>query len=299
MTKLSLPLKTFGGKFYLAPSLCLLFPEHRHYVEPFFGGGSVLLAKDPNGVSEVANDIYGLLTNFWMVLASPKLIDRFLSRVQLMPFCEKIWDDAYRHVNGPIDLSRGPSVRLAASFFTVCRQSRSGQCKSFASLSRERTRGGMNEQVSAWLSAVKNLPEVHKRLQRVVVYNRDALGVISSEDTPGTCFYCDPPYMHETRVATNVYEHEMSADQHRELLRLIRNVKGRVMISGYRSPMYDKLLKDWNFDQLSISNHASGAKIKPTKTECIWMNYEPPMSWEEARALAKKKSGSKGERPAA
>jgi hypothetical protein len=71
------------------------------------------------------------------------------------------------------------------------------------------------------------------------------------------------------------------------------------MISGYRCSLYDKMLKDWNVDQLSISNNASGAKTKPIKTECIWMNFEPPMSWEEARALAKKKSGSKGERPAA
>ena len=48
-----------------------LMPSHLHYVEPFFGGGAVLLARDPEddglwlfphkGVSEVVNDINGKL----------------------------------------------------------------------------------------------------------------------------------------------------------------------------------------------------------------------------------------------
>lgn len=49
-----------------------------HYVEPFFGDGMVLLTRNPDddslwwsdksdekGVSELVNDVSGLLTNFW------------------------------------------------------------------------------------------------------------------------------------------------------------------------------------------------------------------------------------------
>ncbi len=72
------PLKWHGGKHYLASRIVGLMPRHLHYVEPFFGGGAVLLARDPNdpslwlpphkGVSEVVNDINGRLVNFWRVL---------------------------------------------------------------------------------------------------------------------------------------------------------------------------------------------------------------------------------------
>ncbi len=52
------PLKWHGGKFYLAPTITSLMPEHTHYVEPFFGGGSVLLQKPADGISEVVNDVH-------------------------------------------------------------------------------------------------------------------------------------------------------------------------------------------------------------------------------------------------
>ena len=60
---LTQPIKWHGGKHYLAAKIINLMPEHIHFVEPFFGGGSVLLEKDPTGVSEVVNDIDGELTN--------------------------------------------------------------------------------------------------------------------------------------------------------------------------------------------------------------------------------------------
>src|SRR5262245_48010301 len=73
------PIKRHGGKSYLAKRIVDLMPPRAqnpnapadddpswlHYVEPFFGGGAVLLALDPEGISEVANDLDGELTNFW------------------------------------------------------------------------------------------------------------------------------------------------------------------------------------------------------------------------------------------
>jgi DNA adenine methylase len=45
------PLKWHGGKHYLARRIVALMPCHLHYVEPFFGGGAVLLARDPEDES--------------------------------------------------------------------------------------------------------------------------------------------------------------------------------------------------------------------------------------------------------
>jgi hypothetical protein len=59
------PIKRHGGKHYLAKRIISLMPPHTHYVEPFFGAGGVLLQKNPEGVSEVINDIDGELICFW------------------------------------------------------------------------------------------------------------------------------------------------------------------------------------------------------------------------------------------
>lgn len=131
----------------------------------------------------------------------------------------------------------------------------------------------MNEQVSAWMTAVEGLPQVAQRLKRVVILNKDALDVIRQEDGPQTLFYLDPPYMHETRVATDAYTFEMSDLQHSQLLEVIKDCKGKVMLSGYHSPLYDQQLSDWRCQEFTIDNKASSAKVKRVMTECVRMNY--------------------------
>ena len=61
------------------------------------------------------------------------------------------------------------------------------------SISRNRTRRDMNEQASAWLTAIEGLPQVHDRLKRVVLLDRPVLEVIKSQDGPRTLFYCRQP----------------------------------------------------------------------------------------------------------
>ena len=93
----------------------------------------------------------------------------------------------------------------------------------------------MNGNTSEWLSAIEGLPEVHRRLSRVLIEKMNAIDLIAREDTPGTLFYCDPPYLHETRTAPDAYAHEMSEREHRELLATLLGCKGKVMLSGYPS----------------------------------------------------------------
>ena len=67
------------------------------------------------------------------------------------------------------------------------------------------------------------------------VHARRSLDLIRREDTPDTLCYCDPPYLHETRKSTEAYAFEMTEADHRELLDLLCQCEGKVMISGYPS----------------------------------------------------------------
>lgn len=269
-----------GGKHYLASKLIALMPAHTHYVEPFAGGLAVLLAKDPEGVSEVVNDIDLLLTIFWRVLASEQHFPEFVRRVQATPFSEAEWN---REVEGETwhgsDVKHVSAVESAVRFFVRCRQSMAGRMRDFATLSRNRVRRGMNEQVSAWLTAVEGLPAVHERLKRVVVLNRDALDVIRQQDGPNTFFYLDPPYLKETRTSPDVYAHEMTEQQHHSLLSLLATVKGRFMLSGYQCPLYAQFAveRGWHRVDFDLPNNAAGGGAKRRMTESVWMNYKPAM----------------------
>jgi DNA adenine methylase len=274
------PLKWHGGKHYLARQIVAMMPPHLHYVEPFAGSLAVLLARDPEdrslwagdsapqaGVSEVANDIDGDLSNFWRVLRGEDTFPRFLRAAQATPFSEPEWDAA------PALREHPDPVARAWAFFARCRQSLAGRMDTFAPLSRTRTRRGMNEQASAWLTAVEGLPAVHARLSRVVVLNRPAVEVIRQQDGPATLFYLDPPYLPASRAAAEVYAHEMTEADHRELLDVLRQCQGKVMLSGYASEPYDTTLAGWTRHTFDLPNNAAGGKKKGRETEVLWCNF--------------------------
>jgi DNA adenine methylase len=272
-TRLTPPLKTHGGKAAhhgkLARRIVELMPPHLQYVEPFAGGLAVLLAKDPEDVAEVVNDLNGDLTNFWRVLQDVAAFERFYRIVEAVPFSETEWTEAVACLAVKTD-----PVPRAVAFFIACRQSLAGRLKGFATLTPTRTRRGMNEQVSAWQTAVAGLPTVHRRLLRVAVRHGDALDVICQQDNAATVFYCDPPYPHQTRTSTDAYgAFEMTEDDHRRLLALLRTVQGKVILSDYPSPLYDGLLADWNHHDFDVPNHASGGKSKRRMTERLWCNF--------------------------
>jgi DNA adenine methylase len=285
------PLKWHGGKNYLATQIVSLFPPRctnpekpspkdkgwLHYVEPYFGGGSVLLANDPVGISEVANDLNGELTNFWQVLQGQTSFHQFRRLSQALPFSE--WEFKNSKINSVLEADGyGETVHRAVTFFIRCRQSLAGRMKEFTGVTRTRTRRGMNNEVSAWLSAVEGLPLVHARLKRVLIRNQPALKLIEKEDDTRTLFYVDPPYLHETRKTVNDYEHEMSVKQHEELLAALCLIKGRFLLSGYRSGLYDTTAKSqgWNRFDFEIDNKAAGGKKKRKMVESVWINYEAP-----------------------
>jgi DNA adenine methylase len=71
----------------------------------------------------------------------------------------------------------------------------------------------------------------------------------------------------------DAYAHEMAPKQHSTLLRTLQECEGAVMISGYPNQLYDKALSNWNRHDFAIDNKASGAKVKPQVTECVWCNF--------------------------
>jgi DNA adenine methylase len=280
------PLKWHGGKVYMAGRIIERMPPHLHYVEPFFGSGQVLFARDPkdrrlwwtertsdgripDGVSEVINDLHGDLMNFYAVLKDPDGFPQLERRLSLTLHSEDEWNAAQRL----LAQADGDRVERAAALFTFCRQSLSGRMDTFAPTVRTRLRGGRNDGVNAWWGSIDGLEAVHRRLQDVKVLNRPALDAIQSEDTPATFFYLDPPYYHGTRTATEVYDHEMSERDHRELLDVLLACKGKVILSGYANDLYDGVLARWTREEFDLPNNAASGKTKRRMAEMLWRNF--------------------------
>jgi DNA adenine methylase len=62
---LAAPFPYFGGKRQVAPLIWQALGDVGVYVEPFFGSGSIMLARPTPPKIETVNDADGYLTNFW------------------------------------------------------------------------------------------------------------------------------------------------------------------------------------------------------------------------------------------
>jgi DNA adenine methylase len=54
---------------------------------------------------------------------------------------------------------------------------------------------------------------------------------------------------------------------------VLKACKGKVVLSGYPSALYEELYSGWRTDSFDIANHAAGGKSKERKTEMLWMNW--------------------------
>lgn len=273
-------LKYFGGKHYLAKDIVALLPEHRMYVEAFAGGASVLLSKQPCEF-EVYNDRNGEIFNLFRVLRDqPEELQRAL---QLTPYSKNEFDFARLPLfdDSPVERARKMVVRF--------RQSHGGQGRSW-SRSTTRIRGGVADVVSGSLTAIDEvLPTVVERLRTVQIENRDAIKLIETYSRPRTdpkasaciaendrVFYCDPPYHPDTRATDDVYDFEMSTEDHKLLAKA--NLKCaaagcKLILSGYDCADYANWYKDWRKVEIEKKNHAAGGKSKRTMTECLWLSW--------------------------
>lgn len=269
MNKITRPvLRWHGGKWRLAPWVISQFPDHRVYVEPFGGAASVLLRKD-RCYAEVYNDLDSEVVNLFRVLRGPD-VEALCESLKLTPFCDQEYFASYDEAACPVENARRFIIRSFMGFGSNSCQRKSG----FRSNSN---RSGTTP-AREWLNYPEQIPRIAERLRGVTVLSRQAIDVMECHDGPETLHYVDPPYLPETRDAGSDYAHEMSAQEHVELLGFLRSLSGRVVVSGYPSETYDTALSGWR--RIQRDALADGARAR---TEVLWMNFDAGMPLFEGR----------------
>lgn len=258
-------LRWHGGKWLLAPWIIDHFGKHRVYVEPFGGAASVLLRKE-RCHAEVYNDLDQQVVGLFRLLQDSAQSDRLLKLLQLTPFARSEFERSYEPTEDLIEQSRRLIIRSFMGFGSDgCNDARPTGFRANSNRSGTVPAGD-------WANYSDVLPYIIDRFRSVIVEYRPAADVMMQHDAETTLHYVDPPYLPETRsrVRNNVaknYRHELTADDHRELLELLKSLSGMVILSGYPSPTYDDELSDWQ--RVERPALADGA-VK--RTEVLWLN---------------------------
>jgi len=257
----------YGGKYshldFILPNL----PNgEKHFCDVFGGSAAVLINRKPSPL-ETYNDLDSELVNFFSILRSD--FDELVRQIGLTPFSR---EELVKACAAQPNLSE---MERARRFYVRARQTRTGLAQTSSegrwAHCRLTSRAGMAGAVSRWLGAVDGLPEIAQRLLRVQIENVPAVEIISRYDTDETLFYLDPPYVHESRGDKNAYGNEMTNWDHIQLGEILRNIKGRAVISGYRTKLYDEIFKSWNRIDApeKICNSSKGFR-----QECLWVNFQ-------------------------
>jgi DNA adenine methylase len=287
--RLRSPIGYFGGKGKMVKKLLPLFPPHKHYCEPFFGGGSLFFAKPPSLI-ETINDKYSEVVNFFRVLRDENKFSEFYRKVNLIPYAREEFH--YYRQHSSTDL-----IDRAIAFFVTHRLSfgGNGNHANFGFV-RTTTHRGMAETVSKYLSAIDMMPEISTRLKQAQIEHLDFEQCMKNVDSLDTFFFCDPPYLPETRKGGR-YNTEMTEDEHKRFLELCTKLSGKILICGYSNDLYDEALKSWATKEWQVACHAVGRtkrtgilgkgsalKMQP-RIEKVWFNYNKEDGLEEGKKL--------------
>ena len=108
--------------------------------------------------------------------------------------------------------------------------------------------------------------DVASRLKNAKLRIRMACKLIQRYNRENVLIYADPPYVRSTRTNRH-YAHEMDEQNHLDLLEVLIDHQGPVILSGYDNEIYQGYLKTWHLEQRIVSAEA-GAK----KKESLWIN---------------------------
>lgn len=116
--------------------------------------------------------------------------------------------------------------------------------------------------------------EVSKTRPDVLCTKRSAIEILTCGDfrfDENSFVYLDPPYPFLSRRAgKKYYSHEMSDDDHVQLLKAVLQCKGNVMISTRQNDLYGTMLADWRCKKFDTVDRAGSVQ------ELIYMNYPEP-----------------------
>lgn len=257
------PVTYFGGKTLLAPWIVDHFPAHNHYVEPFAGSLSVLLAKEPSA-HETVNDLDADLVTFWRVLRERS--DELAAACALTPHSRA--EQAAANVRE--QPSRLSEIERARRVWVQLTQGRGGVRTDTGWRYYSKPVGGTS--MPKYLRGyVDRMEPALSRLQAVSLECRDALDVIADYGRhEQVLLYVDPPYLGSAR-SSGGYRHEMKTDeQHRALAQQLRACHATVILSGYHSALYDEIYDGWHCTARRTNTGQGGTWSQ--RTEVLWAN---------------------------
>ena len=257
----------FGSKQRLAKAILEYMPPHHCWVELFGGSLALTMTKTP-AMIEVVNDLDDSVVNAFQQMRDHG--DELAKLIQLTPYARSELKKAHQRLDEDNDLERARKflVQAMMSVNGILAENLSG-----FSVSNTYAREAREARVNRWNNYPNKLKAVTSRLKGVRIEKKDGIGLLAEfSNRPATLVYIDPPYLADRSIGYNVEATDQ--DFHEHLLSQALLCKCMVMVSGYKSETYTKLLEGrggWRKIKLCTTTQATnGDRLK--RDEMLWIN---------------------------
>lgn len=229
----------FKTKINISPKWIIShFPpdyENMIYIEPNIRSLGVLFVKKHSQI-EILNDEDKGITKLLKALRNePK---ELITKLKKIKCTERTFQNALKTTEFENQLDH------AINEFVLRKMSRNGNKKIFNGS-------------ETWIQSVKDLCELAPRIQDIIILNKKPTVALKAfDETNSLCCLSMPD--------TNEDNSDFSLDDVIETSEYLNNFLGKAVISGYLSPLYKRLFKEW-----SVSKQTN----KSGKTECVWSNF--------------------------
>ena len=249
-------LKYPGAKWRIADWIISQMPRHHSYLEPYFGSGAVLFRKSVSNI-ETANDLDGDVVSLFRIIRDcPEKLSKLVAAT---PYSRSEYNASY--------LPTEDTIESARRFIVRCCQGHGFRTNGYKVGWKNDVQGRERAYaLRSWYQLPALIEQVAERLRKVQIENMPAVDLMKRFRYPNVLIYADPPYVLHTRAGKQ-YKHEMTDQDHIELLEVLDKHPGPVLLSGYASQLYDERLQHW--ERKTAKALAEGGR---QREEVLWMN---------------------------
>jgi DNA adenine methylase len=246
-------LSRIGNKTQIATDIQKYFPEHRNYVEMFFGAGGMFFNK-PIALHNVCNDLDNDVYNLFEVVRNDK--DKLVETLIKTPIHQRIFKDWYKK-------TEQDPIWKAVRFLVLSNFSLLGKSDTL-SFSQSHTKKVLLEKIDETFVQIQNVRFMNCDFRKVI----PQLAFRSNRPNQRlfTFIYADPPYLGTT---SNYDLPKWTDNDAKDLIDICKKTDLKMAISEFDNPKILEMAKGLNVYQIGERKN-----LKNRRSEILITNYE-------------------------
>lgn len=242
-------LRRLGNKTKIAKKIQGYFPQHKMYVEPFFGAGGMFFHK-PRAKYNIVNDLDSDVFNLFNIVMRNR--EELLEGFKKLPIHSDLLN--YWNENTEEDGIMKALRFLYLSNFT------------FMGNGGSQFNGAENPKEVFY----SRLEVTFDYLDNVQFFNKDFskfLSLLREKNSSITFIYCDPPYL----GTSDNYSNSFTEEQSEQLFDSLEKTKCKYAMSEFDHPFILRQAKDRGLNIIYIGERQN---LKNRRTEILVTNYQ-------------------------